>query len=100
MITREQILSFLKKNKRLLKSKYHVVRIGVFGSFARGEQTTKSDIDLLVEFENNTPDLFELKLELKEFFKTHLGIEVDICREKYIKSRFKESILKEAIYAE
>jgi predicted nucleotidyltransferase len=98
--TRDQILSFLSQNKKLFRDKYHIVRIGLFGSYARGEQNINSDIDLLVEFEDNTQDLYDLKLQLKDFFKKNIGIEVDICREKYIKPRIKNSILKETVYAD
>jgi len=73
--------------------------MGLFGSYARGEQKERSDIDLLVEFEENTQDLYELKLQLKDLFKERFGIEVDICREKYIKPRIKKTILKETVYA-
>ena len=100
MKTRDQILSFLSQNKKLFRDKFHIVRIGLFGSYARGEQNINSDIDLLVEFEDNTQDLYELKIQLKEFFKKNIGIEVDICREKYIKPRIKNSILKETVYAD
>lgn len=98
MKTREQILSFLAQNKTLFREKFHIIRIGLFGSYARQEQNTASDIDLLVEFEDNTQNLYDLKLQLKEFFLQNLGIEIDICREKYIKPRFKKTILKDAIY--
>ena len=100
MKTRDQILAFLSQNKKLFRHKFHIVRIGLFGSYAREEQNPKSDIDLLVEFEENTQDLYELKIQLKEFFQIQLGIDVDICREKYIKPRFKSSILKETVYAD
>ena len=100
MKTRDQILKFLAQNKNLFRDKYHIIRIGLFGSYARGEQTPKSDIDLLVEFEENTQDLYEIKLQLKDFFKKNLEIEIDICREKYIKPRIRKSILKETIYAD
>jgi predicted nucleotidyltransferase len=53
----------------------------------------------MVEFEENTQDLYELKIQLKEFFRIQLGIDIDICREKYIKPRIKNSILKETVYA-
>ena len=72
----------------------------MFGSYARGDQNINSDIDLLVEFEDNTQDLYDLKLQLKDFFQKSLGIEIDICREKYIKPRIKKSILKETVYAD
>ena len=100
MKTRDQILSFLAQNKKLFRDKYHIVKIGLFGSYARGEQNLDSDIDLLVEFEENTQELYDLKLQIKDFFKTSLGIEVDICREKYIKARIKSAILKETVYAD
>jgi uncharacterized protein len=93
-------LDFLTQNKKLFRDKYHIDKIGLFGSYARGEQNNMSDLDLLVEFEENTQDLYELKIQIKEFFKTQLGLEVDICREKYIKPRIKKTILKEAIYAD
>lgn len=100
MKTRDQILNFLSLNKKLFREKFHIVRIGLFGSYARGDQRINSDIDLLVEFEENTQNLYEIKLQLKNFFQTNLGIEADICREKYIKPRIKNTILKETVYAD
>ncbi|HLP75156.1 MAG TPA: nucleotidyltransferase family protein [Bacteroidales bacterium] len=99
MTTRDQILSFIFQNRKMLLEKYHITRIGLFGSYARGEQKDSNDIDLLVEFEENTPDLYDLKLQLKDFFIQEFGIETDICREKYIKPRLKRAILKETVYA-
>ena len=99
-MTTDQILNFIAQNKNLFREKYHIVRIGLFGSYARGEQNTNSDIDLLVEFEENTQDLYELKQQLKSYFFSNLGIKTDICREKYIKPRIKNTILKETVYAD
>ena len=84
----------------MFRDRYHIIRIGLFGSYARGDQNVNSDIDLLVEFEDNTQDLYDLKLQLKDFFQKNLGIEIDICQEKYIKPRIKKSILKETVYAD
>jgi predicted nucleotidyltransferase len=100
MKTKDQILMFLAQNKKLFRDKYHIIRIGLFGSYARNEQNINSDIDLLVEFEENTQELYDLKLQLKDFFLKTLGIEIDICREKYIKPRIKKQILKETVYAD
>ena len=99
MTTRDQILTFITQNKKLFREKYHITRIGLFGSYARGDQKASSDIDLLVEFEENTQDLYDIKMQLKDFFKNKFGIETDICREKYIKPRVKNTILKETVYA-
>jgi uncharacterized protein len=98
MKTRDQIISFIAKNKDLFRNKFHITKIGFFGSFARGEQNEESDLDLIVEFEDNTQNLYDLKLDIKEFFRSELGIEIDICREKYIKPRIKKEILKETLY--
>lgn len=100
MHTQKQILDFLSKNKNLLNRQFCVSRIGLFGSYARNEQTDDSDIDLIVDFQENTNNLYDIKIELKQFFKDNLNVEVDICREKYIKPRYKNRIIKEAIYVD
>jgi predicted nucleotidyltransferase len=50
MLTRVDIENKLKNIKPELRDKFHVIRIGYFGSFANGSQNEKSDLDLLVEF--------------------------------------------------
>lgn len=54
MLNKKDILEFLKKNKDYLKQNFEVTSISLFGSFARGEETEESDIDLLVEIEKPT----------------------------------------------
>ena len=100
MYSQQEILEFISGNRNLLREKFHVTRIGIFGSYARKEQTNQSDIDLIVDFEDNTRELYELKLRLKQFFKDRFNIDVDICRERYIKPRFRKRIENEAIYVE
>lgn len=99
MLNKSEILEFLKENKTLLFEDYHITKIGVFGSYARGEQTDNSDIDILVEFADGTENLFEIKRDLKGFIGGSFNKQVDICREKYIKPIFREYILKDAVYA-
>jgi predicted nucleotidyltransferase len=74
------------------------VKLDLIGSFARGEQTEDSDIDLLVEFEPDTDDLFGKKTKLKDLLKVSFDREVDICREKYRKPYIMSYLLKEVIY--
>ncbi|KAF0237234.1 MAG: hypothetical protein FD181_2068 [Prolixibacteraceae bacterium] len=100
MHTQKQILDFISENKSFLNQQFHVSKIGLFGSYARNEQTSNSDIDLIVDFEENTADLFDIKIAIKRFFMENLNIDVDICREKYIKPRFKKRIQNEAIYVD
>ena len=74
------------------------LKIGLFGSFARDEQNEKSDIDLIVLYESNTPDLYNNEYELKKVIQNKFNRKVDICSEKWIKPVFKPLILDEAIY--
>jgi len=99
MIDSNQILYYLTSNKNRLEKEYHLVKIGIFGSIARGEQNENSDIDLIVEFEENTPDLYSIKQRLKDEIQSRFNLPVDICREKYIKPIFKNQILSDAKYA-
>ncbi|MCL2028072.1 MAG: nucleotidyltransferase domain-containing protein [Bacteroidales bacterium] len=99
MTTSTQILNYLSSNKERYHQQYHLVRVGLFGSFARGEETSGSDIDLLVEFEDNTKRLMEVKQELKSEIQNRFDRPVDICREKYMNPIFKTHILSEVVYA-
>jgi predicted nucleotidyltransferase len=97
-VTKEDILDYLRENKTYLFSEYHLTKIGLFGSFSNGDATERSDIDLLLEFEPNTADILEKKTRIKNMIKRRFNLEVDICREKYIKPYFKSQILKSVVY--
>jgi len=99
MIDSNAVLFYLTSNKKRLEKEYHLVKIGIFGSIAREDQNEQSDIDIIVEFENDTQDLFSLKQRLKEEIESKFNLPVDICREKYIKPIFKQQILSETKYA-
>ncbi|MGA2464421.1 MAG: nucleotidyltransferase family protein [Thermodesulfobacteriota bacterium] len=67
-LTDKEIMSLLKEHRDILK-KYRVKRIGLFGSYVRGEQRRYSDIDFLVEFEEPTFDNFmDLVFSLEDLF--------------------------------
>jgi len=89
---------FLKEHKSTLKKEYNLSKIGLFGSFARDEQTEKSDIDIILEFESKTSNIYDKKIKLEQFLISRFNRNVDLCREKYIKPHIKEYVLKEAIY--
>jgi predicted nucleotidyltransferase len=95
MLNAEIILNYLKTNKERILHDYHLTIIGLFGSLARDEQNESSDIDIIVEFEPCTPDLYTLKSKLREEFETRFNANVDICRLRYIKPIFKNRILSE-----
>ena len=99
MLHQSQILDYLSANKQNISRKYHLKKLGIFGSYARNEQTPESDLDLLVEFEDNTSDLTDKKEFLRKEIQSVFNIPVDICREKYIKPIFRQQILNDVIYA-
>ena len=98
MRSRDDVINYLAENKTRLKKKYRLTKIGIFGSMARTDHTESSDIDLIVEFEDNVQDLFELKHEIRQEIGSHFNRQVDICREKYINKHFRDQILSEAVY--
>ena len=99
MLSSNDILYFLRHNKPYICDKFYCSQIGLFGSFARNEQTEDSDIDILVRFRDDAPDLYSLEMALKEYLKKQFKKEINICSEKWIRPVFKPLVLKDAIYA-
>ena len=98
MLKRDDILDYLKKHKDFFCEKFNIEKIGIFGSYARNEQTEKSDIDIIIEMPRGTEDIFEKKELLRDLLKEHFHKKIDICRERSIKPLFKDLILKDTIY--
>jgi predicted nucleotidyltransferase len=98
MNTQDEIVNFLHNNRKLLLEKYHVTKIGLFGSFARNEQQVDSDVDLLIEIEEGTKNIHDLKDSLKQFLSLSFDRSVDIAREKYLKPYAREQILRDTVY--
>jgi predicted nucleotidyltransferase len=96
--TKEELLHFLQIHKKELQEKFNITQLGVFGSFARNEVTTESDIDLLVDFKPQTPNLYAIKKELKGWLRARLGRSVDLCRIKFIREPLRTHLLTDAVY--
>lgn len=95
-LNKEYILDFLRKNREYLKQNFEVTSISLFGSFARGEQTEESDIDILVDM---PPDLHNL-VGVIDYLENALGRKVDIIRNRpNMHPRFTKHILREKINA-
>ena len=92
----EQIMIKLKENLPFFEEKYKVKTLGVFGSYIRGEQKKKSDVDILVEFEKSIGllDFVGMELELTEL----LGKKVDLVPKNALKLRIGKHILEEVKY--
>lgn len=73
-LTKEDILRAMRENKVIL-DRFSVKKVGLFGSFATGQQSADSDIDLLVEFERPTYDNFSgLAEQLERLFGRRVEI--------------------------
>jgi len=96
MKTLKEIINLLEKHKSELELKYKVKEMGIFGSFARGEQRTKSDIDILVGF--CEPISFFDFLDLEEYLGNLLGEKIDLVSKKALKPYIGKHILEEAVY--
>ncbi len=95
MLRLDDILQTLKQEKEFLRKEYGVQRIGVFGSFARGTQTQDSDIDFVVDFDKDLPDLFETKYRLRRYLADTFDRQVDLANLEAIKPYVLEEISKE-----
>ncbi len=95
MLTKVEIETKLQHLKPELANKFHVSRIGYFGSFVKGQQTETSDLDLLVEF--SEPIGWEF-FTLEHFLEQSFGIPIDLVTNNALKERLRESILKEVKY--
>ncbi len=98
MVKKIDIISFLKENKQAFERDFNVSKIGLMGSFSRGEGRMDSDIDVIVEFKSGTVDLTLTKEKLRKAIQKKFGRRVDLCRARYLKPYFKSRILKDAIF--
>ena len=94
-MTVRQIQQRLKNSKSFLARTFKVKSIGVFGSYALGQETEASDIDLLVEFYE--PVGWEF-IDLKEYLENALEKQVDLVTVKALKPQMKKTILEQVIY--
>ena len=98
MKTLDEIKIQLEPLKPVLKEKFQVETIGIFGSYSQGQQNQKSDVDILVTFSKpNNIDLLDF-IALKQFLSRNLKTKVDLVEKDALKIRIKDRILQETIY--
>ncbi len=81
-----------------LESKFYVEHIGVFGSYAKGKQSDDSDLDFVIKFRDDCPDLYENKYYLREYLKKIFGKNIDIANRDYLKPYIWDQIKSELLY--
>jgi len=97
-VTKEDILHYLFTHKDEFHRKFSITKMALFGSFARGDATQSSDIDILIEMEQGTQDIHEKKEAFRALVENALQRRVDIAREKYLKPLAWEAIEKDICY--
>jgi len=92
-----EIKDKLEFDENRIKEVFHVNEIGIFGSYVKGEQKSRSDIDVLVVFEKGHKDFFNY-MKLKGHLEELLDKKVDLVIKDAIKERLREKILNEVVY--
>jgi len=90
----EEITQKIRAHKNRLREEFGVKSIGIFGSHVRGDATPDSDVDILVEFEEDF-ETFDNYMDLKFFLEDLLGKKVDLVMRDSVKEQLKERILSE-----
>jgi hypothetical protein len=95
-MNKREIINTIRSSKPEMEALYGVQRLGLFGSYVKGKQRKKSDIDILVSFSRDI-DLFDF-LDLREFLESRLDAKVDLVMESALKPAIGKRILAEVEY--
>jgi uncharacterized protein len=91
---RDEVIAILKQYEQPLKS-FGIKSLAIFGSVARDEAHSESDVDILVEF--SEPPTFDRYMDLKFYLEDRLGQSVDLVSQKMLKPQIRQAVEKEAI---
>jgi len=91
----EDIQTILRKQLPELRERYGVKSLRIFGSYARGEQTPESDVDILVEFDRK-PGLLKF-VNLEAYLSELLGVEVQLTTMEALREEFRDTVVREAV---
>ena len=95
--SRQDIVAYLRSNKKLFYERFGVTRMGLFGSVVRDEETHSSDIDMVVEIEENRRNIHSF-LGLKRFLEKEFARKVDLGFEHSLKPAVRDRIKGQIIY--
>ncbi len=92
----KEIIQILKAQKEKLEKEFGVKSLQLFGSVARGDATSTSDVDLLVEF--NRPMGYFGLFELQDYLEKLLGCSVDLGTENSLRPNIRENLINDMVY--
>lgn len=91
----EDLKKTLEDLEDVIDREYKAKILGIFGSYVRGEETSESDLDVLVRFKDGAT-LFDL-VGLADFLEERLGVKVDVVSERALRPELRHGILKEVV---
>jgi predicted nucleotidyltransferase len=94
-VNKQDIQNKLRALKPEIMLKYKIKEIGLFGSYARGEERRGSDIDLLVDFADDA-SFFDL-VRLGDFLEARLRRKVDLISKRALRKELRRQVLQEVI---
>lgn len=94
-MNKERILSLLASRREDILARFGVKKLGVFGSAARDDMRSDSDVDILVEFQDTAT--FDKYMDLKAYLEALLGTAVDLVTEEALKPRMRPLIEKDMV---
>lgn len=97
-MNKEEVIKTIKSELPVLKNKYPIKELGIFGSIVRGDDTSQSDVDILVEFDDSKPIGFFEFIRLENSLSKLLQQKVDLVTKDALKPFIKKDVLKEVIY--
>ena len=95
-MTKDQLLTFLSLHKHYFEREYGVLKLGVFGSYAKDQARENSDIDIAVELKKEHK--FKNFFSLQSYLEDHLHKKIDLGIESALKSPIREAVRNEIIY--
>jgi hypothetical protein len=96
MPTMEEIKKIINEHRQELREKHKITEIGIFGSYVRGEQKKRSDVDILVVFDEPI-SLLDL-VGAENYISDLIGMKVDLVPKKDVRPELKDIILNEVVY--
>jgi len=97
MLEKNEILSKLKQLKPTYE-KEGLILIGLFGSYAKSNNTKYSDIDILYDTKQGITNLYDKKQFIKKSLEKIFNTKIDLASKKYLKPYVKDEIMKDLIY--